>query len=72
MSKPARLGKVENQDYATILIERIEAWAIAHATLLFVIAFAVLIALFVVLIFALTGVSATESGTVYNGFDKII
>ena len=69
---PARLDRVEDKDYATLIIERIEAWVIAHATLLFVIAFAILVSLFVVLAFALVGVSATESGTIYNGFDRII
>ena len=71
---PARLHKQEDteNDFYGNLINSIEALAIRHATLLFILAIVLLLALFVTLIFALCGVSAVESGTVYNGFDKII
>ena len=71
---PARLGKEDNKNYSffDILNCKIEAWLIRHATFCFVVMFVLLSVLFVLLIFALTGVSATESGTVYNHFDKIV
>jgi hypothetical protein len=71
MSKgPVRLGKKEpetniNQFYNSMM-ETIEEWALTHSALLLIIAVSLLIALFVAMIFLLTGVSATESGAMRN------
>jgi len=71
---PARLNKNTKSDrnYFSLIQGRIEAWLIRHAGFCLVVLFVLLSILFVLLIFALTGVSATESGTVYNHFDKIV
>jgi len=50
----------------------IENWILNHATLCLIIAFALLIALFTVLIFALIGVSAVDSGVTYNHMQDVI
>lgn len=54
------------------LKERVEAWCIKHASLCMLISIIVFLLAFVVLCSALCGVSATESGTVYNQFNHII
>ena len=74
MNKPVRLAKTENNDsfYNSKIMDYIEAWLLRHATLVLIIAICLLMALFVCLIFALTGVSATDSGVQYNQFEKII
>jgi hypothetical protein len=77
MSKqPVRLAKKEpetnfNQFYNS-LINRVEAWVNAHALLCLFVCGCLLIALFVSLIFVMTGVSATESGVTYNQLENII
>jgi hypothetical protein len=77
MSKgPARLNKVNDtypfNDKTSILLDKVEAWALSHATLILFIAMAFLIALFTVLMFAIVGVSATESGVQYNHLGDVI
>lgn len=72
MSNPVRLHKVEEKSISEKVMDSIEAWVNTHASLCLIILFAFLIALFVVLIFTLTGVSATESGVVYNQFSNIV
>lgn len=79
MSKnPVRLEKVEKKADDVILtlyhsiMNRVEAWVLSHAFLCLIILTCFLMAAFVVLIFLLTGVSATESGVQYNAFDKIV
>lgn len=74
MSKPVRLAKQDNNvDHILSSITRgIEAWVLSHALLCIIVAMCLLMALFVALIFVLTGVSAVESGTVYNGMERII
>ena len=70
---PARLQKVDKEeDKIDWLMNTLEAWVNTHAPLCLFILFSFLVALFVVLIFTLTGVSATESGTVYNQFNNIV
>ena len=74
---PARLDKkTEETDYInhifSSITEGIEAWVLSHAMLCLIVAICLLMALFVALIFILTGVSAVESGTVYNGMERII
>ena len=73
MSKPVRLHKVD-EDFSILnkLLGMIEAWMLNHATLCLFVLFSVLMALFVVLMFAIVGVSATDSGVQYNAFDRII
>ena len=75
MSQPVRLQKQEpkkNQIPPFNISKRIEAWVLAHATLCLIVAICLLMALFVTLIFVLTGVSATESGVQYNQFSNIV
>ena len=70
---PARLHRKEEKESSISQYGmNIEAWVLSHASLCLCIAISLLIALFVVLIFTLTGVSATESGTVYNQFNNIV
>ena len=54
------------------ILRRIEAYCIEHALFFFTLFIILSLLLFVVLIYALVGVSATESGTVYNQFNNII
>lgn len=77
MSKgPVRLHKVEPENnfnhFYNSMIEYVEEWALTHSALLLIIAVSLLIALFVAMIFLLTGVSATESGVTYNQLENII
>jgi hypothetical protein len=78
MSSPARLHRKEEKKFSSVsqlrqlVMDTIEAWVQTHALLCLIVLFAILIALFVVLIFTLTGVSATESGTIYNQMSNIV
>jgi hypothetical protein len=75
---PVRLNKVESNADDVILalyhsfMNRVEAWILNHALLCLIVLMCLLMAIFVVLIFAITGVSATESGVQYNAFQRII
>lgn len=51
---------------------KVEAWCIKHASACMLISIIVFLLAFVVLCSLLCGVSATESGTVYNQFTNII
>ena len=69
MSKnPVRLGKVDKNDFSILnkLMAIVEAWILNHATLCLFVLLALLMALFVTLMFAICGVSAVESGTQYR------
>ena len=71
--KPARLHKKkESSSISQSIIDGIDAWVQTHALLCLIVFICLLMAMFVVLIFTLTGVSATESGVVYNQFNNII
>lgn len=76
MSKPARLHKVEETNHVSPFLNKfmtmVEEWAWRHVTLLLFILMALLIALFVMLMFAIVGVSATDSGVQYNQLQNII
>ena len=74
MSKrPVRLGKVEDNCYPyNYLLDRVEEWCYNHSTLCLYILLALLTALFVMLCFAIIGVSATDSGIYCNQFKNII
>ena len=78
MSEPARLDKVQDNEvnhfynFYNAVINRVEAWVLSHAFLCLIIMVSMLIALFTVAIFLLTGVSATDSGTMYNSMERII
>ena len=78
MKEPVRLSKVESKaddiimSFYHSIMSRIEAWILNHALLCLIVVMCMLMALFVVLIFAITGVSATDSGVQYNAFSKII
>ena len=71
-SKPVRLHKVQDKDFVTYLQDRIEAWVLSHALLCLIVLMCLLMALFVTVIFVMTGVSATESGVTYNQFSNIV
>ena len=68
MNRPARLGKEENQgnSFSFNLYGRIEAWVMAHATILIPLFVIIGLLLFVMLCYTLCGVSAVESGTQYR------
>ena len=73
--QPVRLAKqTENNSYPFItrLMDKVEEWVLTHATLCLFVAMAFMIALFTVLLFAIVGVSATESGVQYNHFGDVI
>jgi hypothetical protein len=61
-----------NDNFYNAVINRVEAWVLSHAFLCLIIMVSMLIALFTVAIFLLTGVSATDSGTMYNSMERII
>ena len=62
MSAPVRLNKkTENK-----VLDRIDAWAIAHANILMPLCLVTLVLLTVGLIYAVTGLCAVESGMLRN------
>ena len=62
---PPRLDKqVPNDD--------LESWILNHAHIFLPICFVILFVLFIWLCFAITGVSATDSGVVYNHMQDVI
>ena len=76
---PARLHRKEENSSVNkvshigeMVSEHIEAWVQTHALLCLIVLTCLLMALFVTLIFAITGVSATESGVQYNQFQNIV
>ena len=58
--------------YTTTSVEQAEAWVNTHAFLVLIVLLAVLMALFVLLVTALVGISATDSGMTYNAMERII
>ena len=75
---PVRLNKVESNADDVILalyhslMGKVEAWVLSHAMLCLIVLMCLLMAIFVTVIFVITGVSATESGVQYNHFGDII
>ena len=74
---PARLHRKEENSssankYSQLVMGEIEAWVNAHALLCLIVLTCLLMAIFVAVIFAITGVSATESGMQYNQLQNII
>ena len=64
---PARLHKKETKVSPVIyLTKQAEAWVYAHAPLLLVLFIVLLLAVFVIVMTALVGVSATDSGAMRN------
>ena len=60
---PARLHKKETQvSPVNHIFDKIETWALSHAFII----------LFVLLVTALVGISATDSGMTYNAMERII
>ena len=69
MSKtPVRLHKEQNFSF----MEKVDDWAIRHAHIILPLCVIILLVLFVLLCYALVGVSATESGIEYNAMERII
>ena len=71
MSTPVRLHKKEekNHNFSPFLNnfdENLEAFVLSHASFFFILAMVTLAVLFVVLCYALVGVSAVESGGMRN------
>ena len=69
---PVRLNKKTNQNSSYTIMDRIEAWVLRHANILMPLCLITLIVLFVLLCYAICGVSAVESGNVYNHFGDVI
>ena len=67
---PVRLGKKEESNSS--LMARIEDWALNHAHILLPISIIIALCLLIALCYAIVGVSATESGSVYNQLEKIV
>ena len=68
MKEPVRLAKQENNSHLRyhFFSNRVEEWLLSHSTLCLTILLALLCSLFVLLCFAICGVSAVESGTQYR------
>ena len=66
---PVRLGKKEESNSS--LMARIDDWALNHAHILLPISIIIALCLFIALCYAIVGVSATESGLVYNQLENI-
>ena len=66
---PVRLGKTEPK---SSVMTRIDDWALNHAHILLPISIIIALCLFIALCYAIVGVSATESGSVYNQLENII
>lgn len=64
MSNPVRLQKKEEFNF--------EVWLLNHAHIFLPLAIIILIALIIALIYAMTGVSAVESGNYYNHLQDVI
>ena len=56
----------------TSVMDKIEGFVLSHATFFLILSIIVLLILFVTLMFAICGVSATESGNLYNHFGDIL
>ena len=67
---PVRLGKKEESNSS--VMARIDDWALNHAHILLPISIIIALCLFTALCYAIVGVSATESGSVYNQLENII
>ena len=74
MSKqPVRLGKVQDDNHlCNHFFDKVEEWLLSHSTLCLFVLLAILTALFVMVCWAICGVSATDSGVQYNQFNNII
>ena len=67
MMKPVRLQKKEAQvSPVNHIFDKIEAWAYAHAPLLLALFLIMGVVLFIILCFAICGISAVESGGMRN------
>lgn len=62
---PARLHK-EQDTYSCKFSDKMEAWCLRHANILFILLLIILMTLFLALIYAITGVAALESGSMRN------
>ena len=74
-NRPVRLAKQEESNFNRIynlLYCRIERWVLAHLTLCITVGLIIAITLFVLVCYAIVGVSATDSGVTYNQFERII
>lgn len=65
-NRPVRLGK------KMTLQDKINDWAWKNMHIILPILFIMLIILFVLVCYAIVGVSATDSGVTYNSMEKII
>ena len=66
MSTPARLNKKASTN------DKIEEWALAHAHIILPLCLVILFILFILLCYAIVGVSATDSGVQYNHLQDVI
>ena len=67
---PVRLGKKEESNSS--VMARIDDWALNHAHILLPMSIIIALCLFTALCYAIVGVSATESGSVYNQLQRTI
>lgn len=65
---PVRLAKVEEKG----MMDKIEEFALNHANIILPLCIVLLVVLFILLCYALVGVSAVESGNTYNHFQDVI
>ena len=69
---PVRLGKIDNDSPFLNLEERFEDWVFRYAHILLPFFIILGLILFVMLCYAIIGVSATDSGLEYNQMKNII
>lgn len=65
-------NKPQDLHRKTSVMDKIEEFVLSHATFFLILSIIVLLILFVTLMFAICGVSATESGNLYNHFGDIL
>ena len=68
MSHPVRLQRRVNMT----LRDRLEQFVLSHAWFFLALSIVLLLVLFIVICVSMCGISATESGAIYNGMNKVI
>lgn len=72
--EPVRLHKKQSTEFSPILkyLDALDEWAMRNAHIILPIMIVILLILFVLVCYAIIGVSATESGMEYNQLENII
>ena len=68
MNQPVRLYREVNMS----IKDRIEQFILKHAWFFLALSIVLLLVLFIMICVSMCGISATESGAIYNGMNKVI